>query len=65
MTPKPHPLPRGIDLQGRHPEAAHAATDAGVPEDLNCAAGVLVFGPLLGLAIWLIVAIAFVAVLWP
>ena len=62
-----HPpyIPRGLDHQGRHPEAAEASTDMGVDDDaLACASGI-VRALLWALAIWLVGAIAAVAVLWP
>lgn len=61
-----HPpyIPRGIDHQGRQPEAAQACTDMGVDDDaLACASGI-VRALLWSLAIWLVGAIAAVAVLW-
>jgi hypothetical protein len=50
-------LPKGLDQQGRHPEAAEAATEVGV-EDLPEAVGSVVL-----LAVVVIVVIAVVALL--
>ena len=46
-------IPRGLDYQGRHPEATEADTDMGVDrDDLDCASGI-VRALLLALALWL------------
>lgn len=35
-------IAHGLDMQGRHPEAAHAATDIGSDDDdLGCATGIV------------------------
>jgi hypothetical protein len=62
-----HPyLAHGLDMQGRHPEAAHAATDLGAndPDFGNGARGI-VFGLMLALFGWFIVALAALAIWWP
>ena len=62
-----HPyIARGLDRQGRQPEAAHAATDLGADDadGLNAARG-LVTALLWSLALWFVGAVAAVAVLWP
>lgn len=59
-------IARGLDRQGRHPEAAHAATDLGTddPDGLNAARG-LVRALIWSLCVWFVGAVALVAVLWP
>lgn len=50
----------GIDQQGRDPRAAEQR----IPEDLNCAAGIVTW-VLASLALWAIVAAALCAALLP
>ena len=64
MTAKRHFLPKGIDQQGRHPQAAEAATEVGLDTDLSCACGIVNW-TIATLAVWLVVAIALCAAMWP
>jgi hypothetical protein len=50
---------RGLDYQGRHPEAAERADD-----DLGPAQGILI-GVVLALAAWLVIVLALIAAGWP
>lgn len=60
MTAKRHYLPHGIDQQGRLPQAERAE----LPEDLHCACGIVTW-VMVALALWFVVAMAFVAAMWP
>jgi hypothetical protein len=60
-------IARGLDHQGRHPEAAHAATDIDAPtldDGLNAARGI-VWALVMSLLAWLVVALAALAIWWP
>jgi hypothetical protein len=60
-------IARGLDHQGRHHEAAHAATDIGAPlldDGLNAARGI-VWALVMSLLAWLVVALAALAIWWP
>ena len=47
-------LPKGLDQQGRHPEAAHCATEVGADDDGLDAVGRIV--------VWTVAVVTFVAV---
>ncbi len=51
-------IAKGLDDQGRRPEAAHAATEVGADDDLSCASGV-VYAVIASISIW-----AFAAAVW-
>lgn len=59
MTAKRHYIPHGIDQQGRLPQAERPE----LPEDLNCAAGIVTW-VLVALVLWALVAAVIVAVVW-
>jgi hypothetical protein len=63
-APPPRRQLQGLDYQGRHPEAAHAATDMGVDrDDLACAAGI-VRAVIWALLLWLAGTLTTLALLW-
>ena len=60
-------LANGLDHQGRHPEAAHAATDIGAADDddaLGPATGIIV-AVIMSLAAWLVIVLALLSAWWP
>ena len=50
----PPRIPRGLDYQGRHPEAAESATEIGVDDDSLSAACGIIRAAMWALAIWLV-----------
>jgi len=61
----PKSLPLGCDYQGRHPEAAHAASEIEDADKGPMEGAWLVTAPALGLAVWIVAALVMLAVFWP
>lgn len=67
MTTKRPYIAAGIDMQGRHPQAAEACSDIGADADgdpLACATGIVAW-VLVSLVLWLIAAAALCAAMLP